>query len=438
MMFKRILLGLALILIILVGAILVLPGLVPTDTYREKLEAELSRSLARDVNITGEIKVSTFPTISVQTDGLSLANPEGFSSSTFMKVDGMSAKIRLLPLLSKQVEISGVEFDSPNITLEKRADGAVNWTLGDSEKTEATPKDTGPFQRDGRYTDYDPSLKLLRIKNGNINYTDAAAGQNHTVSNINIDLRAPGLSKPLKLDGEFKFDDLQTALSGEIQSPADFLNGKATSFDAKVETTEANIDIDGQFGASQDIVFKPLTLAKRFHLPDDLKLPALAKASASGDIDFDGKANFPKIDAKATGNGFDVAYLGALDLRDGVSSQGKANAKLTDMSVITPYLKEPIEALTAVNGPNLTTTFIGDATYDEDVSATGRFDAAVGNLPALLKQIGQDQPDAAALKRVNATGNIALEGKKVALTKPRCGHLRGRSNRPVHGTSKLR
>ena len=117
-MFKRILLGLALILIILVGAILVLPGLVPTDTYREKLEAELSRSLARDVNITGEIKVSTFPTISVQTDGLSLANPEGFSSSTFMKVDGMSAKIRLLPLLSKQVEISGVEFDSPDITLE--------------------------------------------------------------------------------------------------------------------------------------------------------------------------------------------------------------------------------------------------------------------------------------------------------------------------------
>ena len=449
-MFKRILLGLALILIILVGAILVLPGLVPTDTYREKLEAELSRSLARDVNITGEIKLSTFPTISVQTDGLSLANPEGFSSSTFMKVDGMSAKIRLLPLLSKQVEISGVEFDSPNITLEKRADGAVNWALGDGGKTDATPKDTGPFQRDGRYTDYDPSLKLLRIKNGNISYTDAAAGQNHTVSNINIDLRAPGLSKPLKLDGEFKFDDLQTALSGEIQSPADFLNGKATSFDAKVETTEANIDLDGQFGASQDIVFKanfsadseePLTLAKRFHLPDDLKLPALAKASASGDIVFDGKANFPKIDAKATGDGFDVAYLGALDLRDGVSGQGKANAKLTDMSVITPYLKEPIEGLAAVTGfdltgdvnlakdsyavsnmtanvqgPNLTTTYNGDAKYDEDISATGKFDAAVENLPALLKQIGQDQPDAAALKRVKATGNIALEGKKIALT----------------------
>ena len=175
-MLKRILIALALILVLFVGAILILPGLVPTDTYREKLEAELSRSLARDVAITGDIKLSTFPSIAIQTDGVSLSNPEGFSSETFMKVDGMSAKVKLIPLLSKQVEISGVEFDSPVISLEKRADGQVNWTLGDPAKEDTTPKETGPFKRDGRYTDYDPSLKLLRIKNGNINYKDDVSG----------------------------------------------------------------------------------------------------------------------------------------------------------------------------------------------------------------------------------------------------------------------
>jgi len=170
-MLKRILIALALILVLFVGAILILPGLVPTDTYREKLEAELSRSLARDVAITGDIKLSTFPSVAIQTDGVSLSNPEGFSSETFMKVDGMSAKVRLMPLLSKQVEISGVV-----ISLEKRADGQVNWTLGDPAKAQTEPKEAGPFKRDGRYTDYDPSLKLLRIKNGNINYKDDVSG----------------------------------------------------------------------------------------------------------------------------------------------------------------------------------------------------------------------------------------------------------------------
>ena len=350
-MLKRILIALALILVLFVGAILILPGLVPTDTYREKLEAELSRSLARDVAITGDIKLSTFPSVAIQTDGVSLSNPEGFSSETFMKVDGMSAKVRLMPLLSKQVEISGVEFDSPVISLEKRADGQVNWTLGDPAKAQTEPKEAGPFKRDGRYTDYDPSLKLLRIKNGNINYKDDVSGKSHTVSDVNIDLRAPGLAKPLKLDGDFTFDDLAVSLSGELDSPADFLNGKATNFDADIKTVEANIDVNGEFAASQDIVFNanftadsqnPLTVARRFHLPEDLNLPPLNDVTASGDINFDGKADFPNIDAKAAGDGFNVSYLGQLDLRDGLSGQGKATANVTDMSIIDPYLKEPI------------------------------------------------------------------------------------------------
>ena len=271
------------------------------------------------------------------------------------------------------------------------------------------------------------------------------------MSQVNIDLRAPGLSKPLKLDGDFTFDDLAVSLSGELESPADFLNGKATNFDADIKTVEANVDINGQFRASEDLVFKanfsadsqnPLMVANRFHLPEDLNIPPLTDVSASGDIIFDGKADFPNLDAKAAGDGFDVSYQGQLDLRDGLSGQGKATAKLLDMSVIDPYLKEPIEALSAINavdlegdvslakdsyafssltarvtGPDLTTSYTGSAKYEvEDLSAQGSFDTAIGDLPAFLARIGQAQPDAAALKRVTAKGDLALDGKKVTLT----------------------
>ena len=122
-MIKRILIGIALLIVVLLGAVLILPGLVPTDTYRTKLEADLSRALARDVTITGDINISTFPVLKVETGSVSLANPEGFPEGKFVDVEAMSAKVKLWPLLSKRVEISGVTLKSPSIWLQKQADG---------------------------------------------------------------------------------------------------------------------------------------------------------------------------------------------------------------------------------------------------------------------------------------------------------------------------
>ena len=131
---------------------------------------------------------------------------------------------------------------------------------------------------------------------------------------------------------------------------------------------------------------------------------------------------------------------------------------IRDRSIIDPYLKEPIEALSAINafdvvgdvnlakdsyafsnitanvsGPDLTTSYSGSAKYAEDLSAQGSFDAAVGDLPAFLNRIGQSQPDAAALKRVTAKGNLALDGKKVTLTNLTANTSEGAANGQFNG-----
>ena len=118
-MIKRLLIAffsLIIVAVLFLGAILIVPGLVPTDTYRDKMESELSQTLSRDVEITGDIKISTFPVVKIVTGPVSLANPEGFSDNNFVDVQGMSAKVKLWPLLSKQVEISGVTFESVSYT----------------------------------------------------------------------------------------------------------------------------------------------------------------------------------------------------------------------------------------------------------------------------------------------------------------------------------
>ena len=442
-MIKRIAIAIILIAILLVGAIIILPGLVPTDTYRDKLEAELSQTFARDVEISGDIKLSTFPVIKVETGGVTLSNPKGFSDNNFVDVRGMSAKVKLWPLFRKQVEISGITLNSPTIRLEKKSSGEVNWTLNDGAEESPETKESEPYKRDGRFTEYDPSLALLQMSDGKVIYSDAVSGQTTTLEDINLALKAPNLRSPLSLNGDLIFDGLETNLSAELQSPFDFLSGNATSFEAKIETGEGQIDATGQFLKSQDIAFdasytsssdEPLALAKRLPLPENLEIPAFSRLSAKGDISYGPNvAKLPKLDLTAEGVGLNVSYIGSLDASKDLTANGRFTAQLDDMSVIAPYLEEPVEALNAVSsvsaegnvarigkqlsltniqsvvsGPDLKASFTGDASYNESLSLTGTIDAETDDLPAVIQRAGLSQPDSAALKRITAKGQLTF------------------------------
>ena len=438
-MLKRVLFGLLAVGLIFLAAIFVLPSLIPTDSYRDRLESELSRVFAREVAITGDINISTFPVIKVETGQIALSNPEGFSQDEFVDLSSMSAKIRLWPLLKKRVEISAITLQSPDIRLEKQSDGRVNWS-GQNEKTS---EDKGPFKRDGRFTEYDPALDLLRIENGRISYIDQATDQNFTADNINLNLRAPALDKALKINGDFIFDDLTTTIDAQIDSPMEFLNGLEANFSADIESSEGGIDLEGQFLNGPDIAFtanfmvdsnKPNALATRFPLPNTFELPKLTSVSTKGDLSYSPDAiTIPKIDANIVGSGIEAIFNGNLVLDERQNGAGQFTLKLDDLDILSPYLKEPAPALNAVtsfdgtgmvewsgqtfrlsnidtnvDGPELSANFTGDAAYNSTLSLSGRFEGGSDNFAALIESAGLSQADAAALKKVTARGTINL------------------------------
>ena len=446
-MLKRILIGFAAFFVIFLSAALILPGLVPTDTYRSKLEADLSQAFARDVTISGDIDITTFPALKVETGSVSLANPEGFPEGQFVDVEAMSAKVKLWPLLRKRVEISGVTLKSPSIRLEKQANGRVNWAGKEVENA----IDEGPFKRDGRFTEYDPALALLKIEKGTVQYIDHSTEQNLRIENINIDLRAPGLDKPLRIAGDFLFDGLSTAIDANIASPADFLNGLATEFAVDVTTPEGNVDIAGQFLPGQDIALsadfnassaQPNALAARLPLPADLTLPALSSLTSKGEVSFGPSAiQFPAVEFTALGTGVDVTFNGKVNLSEGATNTGSFSATLADMAIIEPYLEEPIEALslvdsidaqgdiewsgkrfaltnirTNVGGTDMVASFNGKATYNDALSLNGTFEGETSDFVSLVEKSGLSQPDAAALKRLTANGNITLSNGEATLS----------------------
>lgn len=415
------------------------------------METELSQTIGRDVKITGDIKISTFPSIKIQTGPVSLANPEGFSHNNFVDVQAMSAKVRLLPLLSKQVEIKGVTFESPNIRLEKRADGAMNWVLSDSTDASLKTDEKGPYKRDGRFTEYDPALDLLQISNGTFIYVDAVAGREINAEEINLDLRAPSLDKPVSLKGDLTLDGLETSLDAALESPLDFLSGNATTFDAKIKTSEGEIETSGTFKQSKDIMFDasfdtdiiaPMALAKRLPLPETVKIPQLTAVTANGDIIYGPNVTrLPNVTFTAEGPGMFVNYSGVIDASDGITAGGDFETKLDDISIVKPYLKTPIEALDlvqmidakgtmdwngtrlnlsafngAVDGTQLSAKFNGSGSYEKTFALSGDFEARTDDVAVLKPYLKTPIVSLNAVKTIDAKGKLDWNGTRLNIS----------------------
>ena len=196
---RKLIIGLVILIVLLIAAVLIVPSLVPSSVYKEQIETQLTKALDRDVKINGEVKLSVFPSLSAKTEGVTIANPEGFKDQNFASMDGLEAKVKLIPLFSKRVEIAAFKLKNPQINLEKTTNGQANWVIGDAT---SEPSDSGPFKRDGRYTDIDAAIGLFSIEDGSIRYSDLEAGQTHNLTEVNVAFSLPSLSDKVEIDGD--------------------------------------------------------------------------------------------------------------------------------------------------------------------------------------------------------------------------------------------
>ena len=66
------------LVVILLAAIFILPSLVPTSVYKDRISDTVSESLGRDIIIDGDIDLSVFPTLQAKATRVTISNPDGF------------------------------------------------------------------------------------------------------------------------------------------------------------------------------------------------------------------------------------------------------------------------------------------------------------------------------------------------------------------------
>jgi len=160
--------------------LLLLPFLIDVNRFRPEIEQKASAALGRQVSL-GKLSLSILSG-NLGAQSVSIAEDPAFGTSPFVTANSLKVGIELMPLIfSKQLNVTDITLDAPQITLLKSADGKWNFSSvgGATQKTEAEPKQSG-----GSPTNF--SVAKLNVTHGRLLMGKVNGAKPTTYDDVNI------------------------------------------------------------------------------------------------------------------------------------------------------------------------------------------------------------------------------------------------------------
>jgi uncharacterized protein involved in outer membrane biogenesis len=299
----------AVVVVLLVAGALIIPHVIDINSYHDQIQAELEKKLGRSVSL-GQMNLSLFPP-SFRVQNAIIGDDKAFGSDhSFVAVDTLSVSVKLMPLLSKQVEINSLELDRPHVELIRNAKGDWNFaTLGSSSSEPNKP--AGQLE-----------LAKLQIKDGQVSVTDLQKHQSRAVYD-HIDLSvtdfAPNREFAIEVAAHLPGQGNQSLSLKGKGGPIQQANMLNTNFEGTLHFDQVSISAAEQFLKSQALNGIEAAVSGDAQLRN-----ANGKTSSKGTI----KLENPQIHQVIVGYPITVDYQVADDLTTDVIDITRADIKL--------------------------------------------------------------------------------------------------------------
>jgi len=256
------------LIILVIAGLIALPFIVDPNDYKQEISSQVEQATGRTLTLEGDIELSVFPWIALELGPLSLSNAKGFKADTFAEVKAAEIRIKLMPLLSKQLEMDTVILDGLVLNLEKNKAGKTNWDdlAGEAQPARAdddTTKSSSKSDPNSAPALAAISIAGVQLTEANILWSDASSGESYNLQNFNLttDPLVPG--EPTAIDLNFEIASSKPQANAQISL-----------------TTKVMVDLDKQQYALSDLRFTTNAQAKDFAFSQ-------AEVSLNGDINAD-------------------------------------------------------------------------------------------------------------------------------------------------------
>ncbi len=222
---KYALIGIGSVFILGSVTLLALPYFINVDKYKPKIEELVAEKTGYPLSLGGDVNLSFFPWAGITFEDLSLGNPEGFNEKSFIKVKRFKTGLKLLPLLSGNVEISTFIVEEPEIILEKSKDGQWNWE--GLTKKKGSPSDkkevvqSAPKETTGESTATSLPIKSISvgefsITDGKVLLVDNQMNTKRELSDFTLLLSDISFEKPIGITSSWLFDGKPFSINGTV------------------------------------------------------------------------------------------------------------------------------------------------------------------------------------------------------------------------------
>jgi AsmA protein len=238
--------------IVVAGSLLLaltLPFLININQFRPQIEAELTRSLGRDVKI-GAMNLNILSGTVTATD-VSVADDPAFSKTPFLSTQALTLSVDLWQVLfSRRLSVNGMTLDAPVTDLIEVPSGTWNFSsFGARAATGTQTSGSGASPGSGNLAF---SVKSLKINKARVSLTQGKTTP-RILDNVSIEITdfAPGVMFPFSLSAKIPGGGT-VALDGKA-GPIGPLDAASTPFNATVKVTNLNLAASGAVPQSSGI-----------------------------------------------------------------------------------------------------------------------------------------------------------------------------------------
>ena len=267
------------LVILVVLAAVILPFVIDPNDYKEEIEGKIFDKIGRVVHLNGDIGLKVFPWLALTFNDVKVENEKGFKDKNMMDIKQVSARVKIMPLISKKVEIGQVSLNEAKFNLQISKKGHSNWqSILHKLETKA--------EKEVQSNDKSPSTEIniegVELNDIQVNYTDLKTNTRINVSNFNLKVGKINKKDPVEVASKMHVSMPDSGL--DIDLIAD-IKAKNLLADAGIQVDLDTLSIVGKMNNNATPINVTLQKPGRIDLgKDTLSLPEIMLAIGEVEI----------------------------------------------------------------------------------------------------------------------------------------------------------